>query len=50
MQEETQLDDYYIAPLNPQMRVLAPFSVDVSLSPISIGDSPSIQITKRTMD
>ena len=50
MQEETQLDDYYIAPLNPQRRVLAPSLVDASLSPISIGDSPFIQITKRDMD
>ena len=46
-QEESHLDNYNLDPPTAQSRVLAPYTMDTSLSLISIGDSHSIQVIRR---
>jgi len=49
-QEESHLDNYNLDPPTAQSWVLAPYTVDASLSLISVGDSHSIQVVRHATD
>jgi len=49
-QEESHLDNYNLNPPTAQSRVLAPYTVDTSLSLISVGDLHSIQVVRHAVD
>jgi len=49
-QEESHLDNYNLDPPTAQSRVLAPYTVDVLSSLISVGDLHSIQAVRHAAD